>query len=187
MNYLPFSKLAAGELFRESDSDVVWMKSSEGTLATAMQSFWRHGTLIKRGYVSKMEPTLCVAPVPESEPLQLQAKSVDPVDPRRRFWAEGLQVRVGRGRQALVNVFAGLYTYSGFGSGTYYAAAMNEVFHCSVMEARNRADAEGLPFVYHDLEDWTSDPDLTNKRRDAKAAFEERRQRQDELTAFMPA
>ena len=68
---------------------------------------------------------------------------------------------VGSHRTAPVNVFAGLFLYSGFGRGRYYAATDQEVLETGTAAARETANNEGVPFVYFDSAEWTSDPDLT--------------------------
>lgn len=170
MNFLPFSQLAQGALFRCADSDTVWMKSAEGNRAMAMQSYWAtQHRLVKRGALLAMSSSECVIPLPED--FTMSAERVDPVDPKRRFWAPGERINsIGRRAGSYVNIFGGLFMYSGCGAGNYYSLTEGEIISCSPSEARKLANAEGAVFVYHDIDDRTDDPDLKDKRRQAEAA-----------------
>jgi hypothetical protein len=180
MNYQPFSELTTGTLFRDVEHRaMLLMKSSDKKHGTLMESIWLDNTLMPRGMLIEYHNNECVIEVTEDDVL-LPARRKDPIDPRRKFWKEGDTQTVGRDCAAKIEVFAGLFLYSGFGQGTYYASTDNEQFWCGADEAREKADAEGVLLVKYDSKDWTNDPKLTFEKKEA-------RRRKDEAAARVAA
>jgi hypothetical protein len=153
MNYKPFSELETGAIFRDNEHrNLLLMKADRGNYGVVLSSIWLSAGLLPRGKLVEYSPNECVIEEVE-ESISLPAKRVDPIDPRREFWKEGATKTVGRERSANIEIFAGLFLYSGFGMAT---------------EARKRAEAEGVLYVYYDSKDWTKDPKLTFEKTEAQ-------------------
>jgi hypothetical protein len=173
MNYKPFSELETGAIFRDNEHrGLLLMKADRGNYGVVLSSIWLSAGLLPRGKLIEYSPNECVIEELE-DAVSLPAKRVDPVDPRREFWKEGATKTVGRGRAANIEIFAGLFLYSGFGMGNYYSATENEIFWCGSTEARKRAEAEGVLYVYYDSKDWTKDPKLTFEKTEAQRRHEQ--------------
>jgi hypothetical protein len=167
MNYKPFSAIARGDIFNMVERpDVPMMKCGDNT-AVYLEGVWIDGRLYSRGQDIRVDEATCII-CPEVAELTIPVAKVDPIDPRSKFWREGDQVTCGSGSRAQVNVFAGLFLYSGFGAGTYYSGVDNEMFFISTEAAEKRAKAEEIPFVYFDRFSWTFDPTLSHERMQAQ-------------------
>lgn len=179
MNYKPFATLPVGAVFRDFDhQSLVLMKTDAKERAVVLDSVWIDNKLYPRGALVEVAHNECVIALEDGPDLSLPLVRKDPIDPRRKFWKDGDKVTVGREKNATVNVFAGLFLYSGFGMGTYYAARENEQFWCDASEAERKAVDEGLPFVNFDSFSWTNDPNLAHDRAQAQQRFDERRARE---------
>lgn len=173
MNYQPFSAIGKGNIFHRVDKPDVPFLKTEGDKAVLLQGYWENDHLYARGTVLTFKSDTCVVAMLDGA-VSLEVVQTDPIDPRRKFWKTGDQKVVGQGRDAMVNIFAGLYLYSGFGQGNYYSSKGNEIFGGDSTWAREQAEAEGIPFVYYDCFQWTSDPDLKHQRAQAQTYFDER-------------
>lgn len=83
-------------------------------------------------------------------------------------WEPGMKVRFGANNQREVEVIAGLFRYSGFGSGTYYGTT-HKVF-VDVSEAKALAERQGVPLIYWDSEQAYNavyDAELKARQREA--------------------
>lgn len=173
MLYKPFSLITPGDIFTTLNHPGIPLMKTDANTAIWLQSFWSGRTLHRRGTpVTISEETAVVCPA-ELE-LGLPMANVDPIDPRRKFWQVGDQAKVGlqRGsKDGKVAVFAGLFLYSGFGSGNYYSAT-GEIFGGSSEWASERASAEDIPFVYHDSFEYTDDDALARVQARAREQFE---------------
>lgn len=171
--YKPFSELKVGELFTLTDSDIMHIKVDDDT-AVRLKGYSQAGVLYPRGGPRSITPTTCVIS-DKTNQIELSNAEEDPIDPRRKFWTEFDVHHVGRNNEAKINVFGGLFVYSWLGMGNYYAATNNEIFWCSVTEAKEKAKAEGVPFVCYDMMEWTSDPTLKRDREEAQKKFDKER------------
>ena len=170
--YIPFRELNTGDICQHLDHDkLLLMKTPMNDKGVVLESVWISNKLYPRGTLLNMDSTACVIALDPASLLTLPILRTDPVDPRRTFWTEGATAKVGRSREAHVNLFAGLFLYSGLGMGTYYSGIEHEELWCGGTEARAHAEAEGVPFVHFDREDWTSDPTLKFNRDRAQADF----------------
>ena len=73
------------------------------------------------------------------------------LDGGAKTWVQGDTAKFGKDNSRDVEVFAGLFRYSGFGMGNYYSAAQS-VEWIDTSEAQRRAKEEGVGFVYWDAE-----------------------------------
>lgn len=173
MNYKPFSELDTGAVFRDVEHrDLLLMKTSYGNFAMLLESRWIDNKLLPRGKLIEYDKKECIVEVDDGD-LVVPAKRTDPLDPRRKFWKAGDTQVVGRELAARIEIFAGLFLYSGFGMGNYYSATENETFWCGATEARSRAEAEGVLYVYYDSKDWTKDPTLAHEKEEARRRHNE--------------
>ncbi len=182
MNYLPFSKLTVGAMFEHPEhSGLKLMKTSSLNQAMVLESIWMDNQLYPRGTLVPVTSNECVQLLSDEDAvLEMPVVRKDPVDPRRKFWKQGDTRTVGRDAHARINVFAGLFLYSGFGMGTYFSATAMEEVWCDGSKAKQFADAEGVLFVHFDSKDWTRDPDL-------KFEKEQALQRKTRLQEAIPA
>ncbi|MEM8515089.1 hypothetical protein RCH14_004449 [Massilia sp. MP_M2] len=75
-----------------------------------------------------------------------------------RLLLQGEKVRFGRNNEREIEAFAGLFRYSGFGSGTYYGLT-HKVF-TDLNEAQELAQKEGVKLINWDSENaWNHDYD----------------------------
>lgn len=65
-------------------------------------------------------------------------------------WEPGTKVRFGRNNEREVEAIAGLFRYSGFGSGTYYGPTHK--VHVDAKEAKALAERQGVQLIYWDCE-----------------------------------
>lgn len=172
MNYKPFSLVEKGHIFNMIEREGIALMKTGPNSAVYLQGFWAGAALRSRGEIVSISAETCVIE-PQEQELTLTIAKVDPIDPRRKFWKDGDQVKVGKNSSssAMVNIFAGLFIYHGMGSGNYYSAT-NEVFGADRSWAEVRADKEGVPFVYHDSFEVPGDANLTNARARAVKVFE---------------
>ena len=173
MNYLPFSQVATGNIFCLADRPKVSLLKTGRNSAVRLEGYWDGDQLHPRGELVACDDNSCTV-APESSEVTLSVVKEDPIDPRRRFWKDGDTLKVGRNMQGRVYVFAGLYMYSGFGTGTYYSKVQNERFNVDVEDGQRMAQNEGLPFVYFDHVNWTNDPYLTRECTEAHRIWKER-------------
>jgi hypothetical protein len=171
LNYLPFSAVAPGNLFRTVDATPVLYLKTTNNACVSLESLWVDGHLIRRGTTRNLADNICVVQTDES--IAMSNKDPEPVNPRRVFWKAEQLIRVGRDRDSHVHPFAGLYLYAGFGTGTYFSGIANEVFEMSSVDARQRAKDEGVLFVYFDSAQIALDPTLASERRQAAEWHEE--------------
>jgi hypothetical protein len=171
MNFQPFSAISSGNLFHLVDNPSIVLMKTKEKKAILLGGYWANDQLHSRGDVVPFAADTCVVALAEGS-LTLEHQKVDPIDPRRKFWNEGEFKRVGQNQSGKVNIFAGLFLYHGMGVGNYYSATANEIFWGSPSDSRERAAAEGIPFVYYDTFQWTNDPELTRERADAKRDFD---------------
>lgn len=172
MNYQPFAVIAIGNMFHLVDKPTIRFLKCANDRAVLLDGYWEDGRLFSRGTLVPFKADTCIVGVTEGD-VVLPAVKVDPIDPRRKFWQEGEFKRVGRDQTGKVNIFAGLFLYHGMGVGNYYSAAGNEIFWGAPNDGRERAAAEGIPFVYYDTFQWTNDPDLKRERAEAQRQFDD--------------
>lgn len=152
MTYLPFKELEIGTIFYSIDKkDIPFLKSSKSH-AVLLASIWQNG-LVPRGTQVPFSEDTCILQAEEAEEITLPICRVDPIDPSRKFWNENTVAKVGKRNPVEIKVFAGLFLYSGFGSGTYYAATKNEIFFKDAGTAQKMAEKEGVRFINHDSQD----------------------------------
>lgn len=186
MNYKPFSALATGAICRDLDhATLLLIKTDLKNRAMVLESVWIDNKLYPRGTLVELAENECVIAVEEGADLVLPLTRKDPVDPRRRFWAAGDTKSVCPNHPTRINVFAGLFLYSGFGMGSYYSSVDNEVIWCDYTRAEALAAAEGILVVHFDSFSWTKDPDLAYEKEQARKVRDEKitRERQRELCA----
>jgi hypothetical protein len=170
-NFKPFSLIGRGDIFNLVDIPQISLMKTGDDTAVYLQGVWIDNVLRPRGFPAKFSLTTCVI-VPEGTELTIPLKKEDPIDPRRKFWSEGDQVMVGSDSRRPVNIFGGLFIYSGMGSGTYYSSVDNEIFWLTTDVAHQRAKSENVPFVHFDSMSFTSDPTLKHERKQAQEAFD---------------
>jgi hypothetical protein len=183
MSFQPFSAIGKGNIFHViSNPSITFMKSADDK-AILLQGYWDGNTLHSRGTPVPFKCDTCVVAMTEGQ-VALDVVKVDPIDPRRKFWKEGDHKVVGQRRNALVNIFAGLYLYHGCGYGTYHSTT-GEIFGGDSSWAYDLSQSEGVPFVLFDTFKWTNDPDLKFERSCAKKRFDDQKERssQDAVSA----
>jgi hypothetical protein len=185
MNYQPFSDIAAGNIFHLVDNTEVQLMKLGKDSAVLLHGYWKNDQLYSRGTVIPMKLDVCVVALTEGE-VTLTYEKVDPIDPRRKFWKEGEFKLIGQNTRGKVNFFPGLFLYHGFGVGNYYSAT-GEVFWGRPSDGKERAAAEGIPFVYYDTFQWTSDPELKRERADAQRTFDRAKAEEEKAAAFAVA
>lgn len=73
------------------------------------------------------------------------------LDEGGKVWQQGDTAKFGKNNERDVQVFSGLFRYSGFGMGNYYSASQR-VEWIDTTEAQRKAKEEGVRFVYWDAE-----------------------------------
>ena len=186
LTYKPFSAIRNGDCFHHAEQLNVLLMKTGAESAVLLQGYWKNGILHARGDVMNISKSTACA-IPENTDLALPMSRVDPIDPARKFWKEGDTAMVGDSRRVPINVCAGLFLYSGFGSGTYYSSKENEVFFFGGDKAEAMAEAENIPLVHFDSMSWTNDPTLARERKDAKEVFDRKAKRKAEKAALATA
>ena len=182
MNYQPFSALGQGAIFKSLEHPTIPMMKVRQDSAIYLEGVWISGSLYPRGYKVPVAPTTCVDLMTDGE-VTLPALRVDPVDPRRKFWKEGDTRWVGDNSRAEIEVFAGLFLYSGMGVGNYFSGVENERFEMGGEEARKKAAEEGIPYVFYDSFRWTNDRKLSRERQEAQKDFDRQQKEKADAAA----
>lgn len=182
LTYKPFSAIRNGDCFHHAEQLNVLLMKTGAESAVLLQGYWHQGILHARGDVFNISKSTACA-IPAGADLTLSMTRVNPIDPARKFWKEGDTAMVGDTRRVPINVCAGLFLYSGFGSGTYYSSKENEVFFLSGDKAAAMAEAENIPLVHYDSMHWTNEPTLARERKDAKEVFDRRAREKAEKAA----
>jgi hypothetical protein len=84
--------------------------------------------------------------------------------PAHEVWKAGDTISFGRNNEMLVEVFPGLYRYSGLGMGGYYSSS-HQVEWLDNAAASARANLEGVKFVYWDAERAIEPPEYKERKR----------------------
>lgn len=140
-------------VWHDGDSSV-GLPGDRSTVEIDLRSY---GQADRRDYIEQVRESLKASfgAIWDTRPKVMTADEIRAeeawLDEGGKVWKQGDTAKFGKNNERDVQVFSGLFRYSGFGMGNYYSASQR-VEWIDTTEAQRKAKEEGVRFVYWDAE-----------------------------------